>query len=77
MNCAQCHQPNGAAPGNWDARSTTPTDAAQIINGILVNDIGDPANRWCIPGDTSHSVVLSRLSGIGAPRMPPLATNGK
>jgi mono/diheme cytochrome c family protein len=75
VNCAQCHQPNGAAPGNWDARSTTPTDAAQIINGILVNDIGDPANRWCVPGDTSHSVVLNRLSGISAPRMPPLGTN--
>jgi hypothetical protein len=74
VNCAQCHQPGGAAVGNWDARATTPTDAAQLINGLLVNDGGDPLHRWCIPGDTSRSMILKRLSGIGANRMPPLGT---
>lgn len=75
VNCAQCHQPGGAAVGNWDARATTPTDSAQLINGLLVNDGGDPLHRWCIPGDTSRSMILKRLSGIGANRMPPLGTN--
>ena len=75
VNCAQCHQPGGAAVGNWDARTTTPTDSAQLINGLLVNDGGDPANRWCVPGDTSRSMILKRVSGIGATRMPPLGTN--
>jgi mono/diheme cytochrome c family protein len=75
VNCAQCHQPGGAAIGNWDARATTPTDSTQLINGLLVNDGGDSTNRWCVPGDTSHSMILKRVSGIGATRMPPLGTN--
>jgi glucose/arabinose dehydrogenase len=74
-NCVQCHQPGGAALGNWDARPTTPTDLANLINGQLVDNGGNEANRWCVPGDTTlHSMVLKRVSGIGAPRMPPLAT---
>lgn len=75
VNCISCHQPGGAAPGNWDARSTTPTDLASLINGILVNNGGDPLNRWCVPGDTAHSAILPRLSGVGSQRMPPLSTN--
>lgn len=74
VNCVQCHQPGGAALGNWDARPTTPTDSANMINGVLVDNLGDSANRFVKPGDTAHSVALSRVSGIGAPRMPPLAT---
>lgn len=75
VNCAQCHQPGGTATGNWDARSTTPTDLANLIDGVLVNDFTDPANRWCkSSGDLAHSMVLKRLAGNGVPRMPPLAT---
>ncbi len=75
VNCVQCHQPGGAALGNWDARPTTPTDSAQMINGVLVDNLGDSANRFAKPGDTAHSVVLRRVQGLTAPRMPPLATN--
>ncbi len=75
VNCISCHQPGGAATGNWDARSTTPTDLANLINGVLANNSGDPDNRWCVAGDTAHSMILNRLSGTGAPRMPPLGTN--
>jgi glucose/arabinose dehydrogenase len=75
VNCAQCHQPAGASIGNWDARATTPTDSANLIGGLLINDAGDPANRWCLAGDTAHSLILNRLSGTGVPRMPPLGTN--
>ncbi|RYD30349.1 MAG: hypothetical protein EOP86_20170, partial [Verrucomicrobiaceae bacterium] len=75
VNCVQCHQPGGASSGYWDARAATPTDLAQLINGPLVNDGGDPANRWCVPGDLDHSMILDRLRGdSGVPRMPPLAT---
>ncbi len=74
-NCSHCHQPGGPSLGHWDARSTTPTDSAALINGPLVHDLGDPANRWAVPGDTAHSAVLHHLSGIGASRMPPLATH--
>ncbi len=74
-NCVQCHQPGGQAATNWDARATTPTDQAQLINGMLVNTYGDPNNRFVVPGDTSHSMALNRIMGNGVPRMPPLATN--
>jgi mono/diheme cytochrome c family protein len=49
VNCVQCHQPGGAALGNWDARPTTPTDSANLINGILADDRGNPANRFAVP----------------------------
>ena len=75
VNCVQCHQPGGASTGYWDARATTPTDLANLINGPLVNDGGDSANRWCIAGDTAHSMILKRLAGTGVQRMPPLTTS--
>lgn len=74
VNCVQCHQPGGASSGYWDARIATLTDAANLIKGPLVNDGGDPANRWSVPGDAAHSMILARLRGEGVPRMPPLAT---
>ena len=74
-NCVQCHQPGGASVGNWDARPTTPTDSAALINGALVNNLGDPALRWAVSGDTAHSMILKRLQGNGVNRMPPLATS--
>lgn len=73
VNCIQCHQP-GIGSSLWDARSATPTDLAGLINGALVNNGGVPLNRWAVPGDTAHSMVLKRVSGTGAMRMPPLAT---
>jgi uncharacterized repeat protein (TIGR03806 family) len=72
-NCLQCHQPGGEAPTYWDARPTTPTDMANMINATLAYDEDDPANRFVVPGDTSHSMVLKRLMGEVS-RMPPLAT---
>ncbi|MGV3661723.1 MAG: PQQ-dependent sugar dehydrogenase [Prosthecobacter sp.] len=74
VNCLQCHQPGGAVQGAWDARSTTPTDMANLINGLLVNDGGDAANRFVVPGDALHSMLLKRQQGNGVPRMPPLGT---
>lgn len=74
VNCVQCHQP-GIGSSLWDARSATPTDLAGLINGALVNNGGEPLNRWAVPGDIAHSMVLKRVSGIGAVRMPPLATS--
>jgi glucose/arabinose dehydrogenase/mono/diheme cytochrome c family protein len=75
VNCVQCHQPGGAALGNWDARPTTPTDSANMINGVLADNRGDPANKFVVPADTNHSMALKRIQGNGVPRMPPLATN--
>lgn len=75
VNCVQCHRPNGPSLGYWDARHTTHIDSANLINGPLDNNDGDSANRFVVPGDTAHSMLLTRLQGSGMPRMPPLATN--
>jgi uncharacterized repeat protein (TIGR03806 family) len=75
VNCVQCHQPGAGAVGIWDARPTTATADANLINGHLVNDAGDPTNRWMVPGDINHSMVFKRIRGMGVPRMPPLASN--
>lgn len=73
VNCVQCHQPGGAAQVFWNARFTSKTDAANLINGLLAID-GDGANRFVVPGDAAHSMLLKRQQGNGVPRMPPLGT---
>jgi hypothetical protein len=73
-NCAQCHQPGGSARGFWDARLTTATDQAGLVNGALVNYLGDTNNAVLEPGSLSNSVMLTRISTPGSLRMPPLAT---
>ena len=74
-NCVQCHQPGGAALGNWDARIQTPTDSAGLLNGSLIDNRGDAANRVIVPSDLSHSVMLARISTRGSGQMPPLGSN--
>jgi uncharacterized repeat protein (TIGR03806 family) len=74
-NCVQCHQPGGPSQGGWDARITTATASAGLINGPLVNDLGDPANRVLVPSDTVHSVLLQKLSTRGPGQMPPIASS--
>lgn len=73
-NCVQCHQPGGSALALWDARITTPTTAAGIINGPLLNTLGDSENRVVKPGSLTHSMLLSRIAIRGPGQMPPLAT---
>ena len=74
-NCSQCHRPGGTALGSWDARATVDLAAAGIVNGVLVDQGGDPANRVVVPGDAVHSRLLQRMSGTGASRMPPVASS--
>ncbi len=74
-NCVQCHQPGGTAQGNFDARISTPTANAGLINGALVNHGGDPANRVIAAGDVAHSMLLTRLSSLGMGRMPPVTSS--
>ena len=73
-NCVQCHQPGGAALGNWDARIQTPTASAGLLNGALVDNRGDAANRVIAPSDLAHSVMLARISTRGSGQMPPLGS---
>ena len=73
-NCSQCHQPGGPALGSWDARASTPLSLAGLINGPLIDNGGDPANRVIVPGDPEHSRLLQRISRRGAGQMPPLGS---
>lgn len=71
VNCSQCHRPGGQAQGNWDARATTATALAGLINGSLVSQGNDPANRVVVPGDPARSMLLLRMQGAhGMTRMP-------
>ncbi len=74
VNCVSCHQPGGAAIGNWDARTSTPTDKAGLLNGLLVTQGNHPENRLLVPGNPARSMLLQRLLGQQAQRMPPLAS---
>lgn len=75
-NCSSCHQPGGNALGLWDARAATALASAGIVNGALIDNGGDSANRVVVPKDSAHSRMLHRIAGSnGASRMPPLATN--
>jgi len=73
-NCVQCHQPGGVPQSLWDARFDTPTAAAGLIDGPLVDDLGTTSNRVIKPGSIINSVLLGRISTLGAGRMPPLAS---
>ena len=80
-NCSQCHQPggpSGLAP--WDARITTPTALAGLINGPLFDNFGNAANHVITPLSLSNSVLLTRittrdLGTLPSIQMPPLDSN--
>ena len=74
-NCVQCHQPGGAALGRFDTRLSTPLSASGLMNGELVNNLGDPQNHLITPGSVERSVLLTRLANLDANHMPPLATS--
>jgi glucose/arabinose dehydrogenase/mono/diheme cytochrome c family protein len=74
-NCVQCHQPGGTARGLWDARFSTPMSQANIIDGPLLDDLGNPANRVIKRGSIDESMMLTRLANWGSRHMPPLATS--
>ncbi|MBL9188427.1 MAG: PQQ-dependent sugar dehydrogenase [Opitutaceae bacterium] len=73
-NCASCHQPGGPALGHWDARSSVPLPLANLVNGPLIDNGGDAANRVIAPGDAAHSRLLQRIATRGPGQMPPLAS---
>lgn len=72
-NCAQCHDGSGVA--TWDARLHVPLAEAGILNGSLNDTAGDTANRVIVPGDTAHSMLLTRMATRGAKQMPPIGSH--
>lgn len=74
-NCRQCHFPGGTTPAPWDARVFTPLSAAGIVDGVLVNTMGDTNNVVVRPGELTNSMLHRRIALRGATQMPPLGSN--
>lgn len=74
VNCAYCHQAGG--PGSaWDGRHHLTLEQTGIIFGQVSGSL-HPQDKLVIPGESSHSVILSRTAATnGYTRMPPLGSN--
>ena len=76
VNCSMCHRNDvNLVPGLFDARSHIPLNTANLINGSLVDDLGNAQNRFLVPGNVNQSVVIKRLIGEETSRMPPIASD--
>jgi glucose/arabinose dehydrogenase len=77
VNCAYCHREDGTVAGaNWDGSPQLPLARTGLINGVAVNNGGNPANKYVVPGDAAHSIVYNRVAvQNGFTRMPPLGSN--
>lgn len=74
-NCSHCHRPGGAR-ANWDARIETPLGLANIVGGLVLDDLGITGARIIAPQDVSRSIMHKRISTTTESfKMPPLAKN--
>jgi uncharacterized repeat protein (TIGR03806 family) len=72
VNCASCH----STTGSWDARAERTLVQTGLLNGLASQSGSDPLNRLIVPGDTTHSIVLSRVALTnGFTRMPPIGSS--
>ena len=69
-NCSSCHRPGGVR-ANFDARSTTPLAAQNLINGSVNEDLGIDGVAVITPGNLGLSLAHVRANsaepGIGMP----------
>lgn len=76
VNCSYCHKDGGSAPFTWDGSPHLPLADMGLLNAVPTNSGTDPLNRLLVPGDPSHSVILSRVAATnGFSRMPPVGSN--
>ncbi len=76
VNCSYCHQAGGSVSDFWDGRAHLTLEQTGLINGVAENPGGSPLNRYIVPGDTTHSIVINRMAGTnGFGRMPPLGSS--
>jgi uncharacterized repeat protein (TIGR03806 family) len=73
-NCAQCHLPDGPAPGGIDLRWGVATGAMNVVGVRPTNGDLGLADPWRVrAGDRAASVLYLRTTRLDATRMPPLA----
>ncbi|MDB5294328.1 MAG: hypothetical protein JWO31_311 [Phycisphaerales bacterium] len=70
-NCAHCHRPGGS-PGSFDARFEAPLAAQNLVGGPVMIDLGVDRARVIAPNDEWRSTLLTRLTTLEQPKMPPL-----
>jgi uncharacterized repeat protein (TIGR03806 family) len=71
VNCSSCH----STTGSWDARAHRTLAQTGLVNGLAAQSGADPLNRLLVPGDTAHSIILSRIAASnGFTRMPPIGS---
>jgi uncharacterized repeat protein (TIGR03806 family) len=74
-NCAQCHRPGGTGP-SFDARYDTPLASQNIINGVVLGNLGVDNAHVVTPRDIWRSMLYQRAnSSSPLVKMPPLARN--
>lgn len=75
-NCANCHQPNGPAPGNidfWYGTHLTDADYCNVPPSHGSFDIAEA--RLLKPGAAQDSIIPLRMQRVDAHRMPPLGVD--
>ncbi len=76
VNCSYCHQAGGSVSGFWDGRAHLTLEQTGLIHGNALSNGGNPLNKYIVPGDTTHSIVLNRMAASnGFGRMPPLGSS--
>jgi len=74
-NCGQCHIPGGPTSAAFDTYIFTTLGAANIIDGALNDNSGNPSNRVIVRNSLTNSMILNRISKRGPGQMPPLGSN--
>lgn len=76
MNCSNCHRPDGGTRASWNALSNEDLSNANIINGVLVDELGITGAKVVVPGDTAASILYQRIKARNnSIAMPPLASS--
>lgn len=72
-NCANCHRPEGSAPGSMDLRYDTPLARSGACDvAPTEGDLGIANARLIAPGQPQTSLLSVRMHSVGDDRMPPL-----
>jgi len=76
VNCAHCHQPEGASAAVIDVRNEVPLAKTRTLREPPTQGgFGIPDAQIIAPGDPFHSVLLYRLAKLGAGHMPHIGSS--